>query len=89
MLCFAAVSLKCVFLCSNYDGQELLNVLAPTLCPDFFPPGQECTLPLYPGEYGSLVGGSLEIMYGELPDFLGKQIFTPYKENTVFKLTVC
>jgi hypothetical protein len=59
-------------MCSTYDGQELLDVLADTLCPDFFPPGQECTLPLYPGQYGSLVGEPLDFVFGDLPDLVSK-----------------
>ena len=58
---------------STYDGQELLNLVAGTLCPNLFPPGQECTLPLNPGQYGSLVGGPLDIVFGDLPDLLSKQ----------------
>lgn len=47
-------------------------MLAPTLCPTFFPPGQECTLPLNPGQYGSWVGGAIDITLPELPDILGR-----------------
>ena len=61
---------KCV--CSEYEGQELLDMWAPTLCPDYFPPEQDCTLPLNPGEYGSLVGGPLDITLPEISDFIGK-----------------
>ncbi len=49
-------------------------MLADTLCPDFFPPGQECTLPLYPGQYGSLVGGALDFTLPDLPDDLSKYL---------------
>jgi len=59
-------------MCSTYDGQEILDLLAATLCPTFFPAGQECTLPLNPGAYGSLVGGPLDITFGDLPDALSK-----------------
>ena len=66
------MELRIFALCSEYDGQELLDVLAPTLCPTFFPAGQDCTLPLNPGEYGSLVGGPLDITLPDLPDVLGR-----------------
>ena len=59
-------------MCSDYDGQELLDVLAPALCPTFFPAGQDCTLPLNPGEYGSLVGGPLDITLPNINDALGR-----------------
>jgi hypothetical protein len=57
---------------STYAGQDILDVLADTLCPTFFPPGQECTLPLNPGEYGSLVGGPLDFTLPDIPDILCK-----------------
>ncbi len=71
--------LICLFLCSTYDIQFLLDALANSLCPIYFPPGQECTLPLYPGEYGSLVGGPMEFELGDINETLGKQIFIPKK----------
>ena len=58
--------------CSTYEGQDLLDTLADVLCPTFFPPGQECTLPLNPGQYGSLVGGPLDITIPDIPDIIGK-----------------
>jgi hypothetical protein len=57
---------------STYAGQDILDVLADALCPTFFPPGQECTLPLNPGQYGSLVGGPLDFTLPDLPDILSK-----------------
>jgi hypothetical protein len=57
---------------STYEGWELLDALAPTLCPAFFPPGQECSLPLNPGPYGSHVGGTLDITLPEIPDIIGR-----------------
>jgi hypothetical protein len=57
---------------STYAGQDILDILADTLCPAFFPPGQECTLPLNPGEYGSLVGGPLDFTLPDIPDILCK-----------------
>jgi hypothetical protein len=71
---FLTGKLKTFLFCfSTYDGQELLDLVAGALCPTFFPPGQECTLPLNPGQYGSLVGGPLDIVFGDLPDILSKQ----------------
>jgi hypothetical protein len=62
---------------STYAGQDILDVLADTLCPTFFPPGQECTLPLNPGEYGSLVGGPLDFTLPDIPDILCKYSGVP------------
>jgi hypothetical protein len=67
---------------STYDGQELLNLAAGALCPNLFPPGQECTLPLNPGQYGSLVGGPLDILFGDLPDALSKHKFKARNEKS-------
>jgi hypothetical protein len=53
----------------------MLDALANSLCPSYFPPGQECTLPLKPGQYGSLVGGPTDITFGDLPDILSKLSF--------------
>jgi hypothetical protein len=57
----------------------MLDALAYSLCPSYFPPGQECTLPLNPGEYGSLVGGPIDIVFGDLNAEWSKQIFIPNK----------
>ncbi len=77
--------LKIFFYCfSPYDGQELLDLVAGALCPTFFPPGQECTLPLNPGQYGSLVGGPLDIVFGDLPDILSKQTLKKACNEKVF-----
>ena len=73
------MELRIFALCSEYDGQELLDVLAPTLCPTFFPAGQDCTLPLNPGQYGSLVGGPLDIVLPDLPDIIGRT-HGPFKQ---------
>jgi hypothetical protein len=71
----------CTFnlLCSTYDGQELLEVLDGNLglCPSYFPPGQECSLPLNPGTYGSLVGGALDIVLPDIAHILSKCIYLP------------
>ena len=60
-------------LCSEYDGQEILDMLGDKLCPTFFPAGQDCTLPLNPGQYGSYVGGPLDIVLPEIPAIIGKE----------------
>jgi hypothetical protein len=71
-------------LCSTYDGQELLDVLDGNLglCPAYFPPGQECTLPLNPGAYGSLVGGDLYIVLPEIANELSKYIYQTHTRIT-------
>merc|ERR1711955_146789 len=35
----------------DYDADHLLNLADPILCPDHFPEGQACALPLLPGVY--------------------------------------
>jgi len=50
----------------EYDADQLLALGAPTLCPTYFPDGQECKLPLAPGTYGD--GPALVIDLPELPD---------------------
>ncbi len=64
----------------------MLDALANSLCPSYFPPDQECTLPLNPGQYGSLVGGPMDIVFGDLPDIISKLTFTASNENQVFSL---
>merc|ERR1711973_929060 len=51
----------------DYDGQDLLDHGADFLCPDYFPDGQSCTLPLNPGTYG---GEPLTVTFGDLPDLI-------------------
>jgi len=48
----------------DYDGDHLLELGAETLCPDYFPDGQECMLPLSPGVYG----GGEPLVLGPLPE---------------------
>merc|ERR1719290_938771 len=36
----------------TYDGDELLATASDFLCPTYVPDGQECALPLGPGQYG-------------------------------------
>merc|ERR1711955_600 len=51
----------------DYDADHLLNLADPILCPDHFPEGQACALPLLPGLYGGgdpLVIGPLD----DIPD---------------------
>jgi hypothetical protein len=58
-------------MCSTYNGQELLNVLADTLSPDFFPSGQD-TVPLQPLFMCSTYDGQelLDVLADTLcPDF--------------------
>jgi len=51
----------------EYEGQTLLDEGAAFLCPDFFPEGQGCTLPLNPGKYG---GAAPPLTIPELPDII-------------------
>jgi len=51
----------------DYDAQEILDFGAEFLCPDYFPEGQTCTLPLNPGMYG---GEPLTVTFGDLPDLI-------------------
>ena len=58
---------------SSYDGDALLAMGAPTLCPTYFPEGQECALPLGPGVYGGgepLVLGPIDGIPAVLSPFL-------------------
>jgi len=50
----------------DYTGQEILDVAADFLCPDYVPDGQTCTLPLNPGVYGG--SEPLNIVLPTLPD---------------------
>ena len=49
---------------SDYDADHLLNLADPILCPDHFPEGQACALPLLPGVYG----GGEPLVIGPLDD---------------------
>merc|ERR1712080_716514 len=51
----------------DYDADHLLNLADPILCPDPFPDGQACALPLMPGVYGG--GAPLVIVpLDDIPD---------------------
>ena len=52
---------------SDYDGDQLLEEGADTLCPTYFPDGQDCKLPLNPGVYG----GGEPLVLGPLPEIPG------------------
>merc|ERR1711951_268778 len=52
----------------EYDGQHLLEVGADALCPAYFPDGQDCSLPLNPGQYGSTE--ALSVVLPEIPDII-------------------
>merc|ERR1712121_391859 len=52
----------------DYTGDELLAAGSDFLCPDYFPDGQECMLPLNPGFYGS--ADSLTVTLPEIPGVL-------------------
>merc|ERR1719295_1831108 len=52
----------------EYDGQHLLEVGADALCPTYFPDGQDCSLPLNPGQYGSTE--ALSVVLPEIPDII-------------------
>merc|ERR1711915_583311 len=52
----------------TYDGDELLASASDFLCPTYVPEGQECSLPLNPGSYGS--ADSLTVTLPEIPGIL-------------------
>merc|ERR1712168_519147 len=52
----------------HYDGDELLAGASDFLCPTYVPEGQECSLPLNPGSYGS--ADSLTVTLPEIPGIL-------------------
>merc|ERR1712244_64130 len=52
----------------TYDGDELLAGASDFLCPTYVPEGQECSLPLNPGSYGS--ADSLTVTLPEIPGIL-------------------
>jgi hypothetical protein len=58
-----------LLLCSTYDGGALLDYLADALCPNFFPPDQECSLPLYPGYYA---GGPVDLTLPVIAENIGR-----------------
>jgi hypothetical protein len=63
---------------STYDADFLLAEFSPVLCPDHFPEGQDCALPLLPGVYGGgepLVIGPIE----SVPDLL-----LPFLQGTIY-----
>merc|ERR1712000_360642 len=55
----------------DYDGDYLLNTdsATDTLCPNYFPEGQACNLPLNPGMYGG--DPPIVIEVPEIPDIIG------------------
>merc|ERR1712107_252822 len=61
----------------EYTGQHLPDVASDFLCPDYFPDGQTCNLPLMPGEFGS--NDPYTITLPDIPDaianLLGKGKF--------------
>merc|ERR1711920_64597 len=52
----------------TYDGDELLASASDFLCPTYVPEGQELSLPLNPGSYGS--ADSLTVTLPEIPGIL-------------------
>jgi hypothetical protein len=50
----------------TYQLQDLLDEFAEFLCPDWFPEGQDCTLPLNPGTYS----GSTQFVLPEIPSLI-------------------
>merc|ERR1712226_507405 len=61
----------------SYDADFLLSEGAPFLCPDYFPDGQECKLPLLPGVYG----GGDPLVIGPLPKI--PDIIKPFLKGTI------
>merc|ERR1712080_70655 len=62
----------------DYDADHLLNLADPILCPDHFPDGQVCALPLMPGVYGGgdpLVIGPLDDIPDSILPFLKGVIY--------------
>merc|ERR1739838_359249 len=54
----------------DYDAQYLLPTYSDFLCPDYFPDGQECMLPLGPGVYGGGKENPLTITLPEIPSII-------------------
>merc|ERR1711915_50126 len=61
----------------DYDAQGVLDTIGEAICPTYFPEGQECMLPLRPGQYGGQE--PLSIILPELPstiiDLIGSGTF--------------
>ena len=68
---------------STYDGDELLATASDFLCPTYVPDGQECALPLGPGQYGG--GDPLVVTLPEIPSIIGDLLAsgTYYAQATV------
>ena len=68
---------------STYDGDHLLELGAEGLCPDYFPEGQECKLPLNPGVYGG--GDPLVLTVPEIPALIAELLAsgTYYADATI------
>merc|ERR1712215_264868 len=67
----------------DYDGDHLLELGADGLCPDYFPDGQECKLPLNPGVYGG--GDPLVLTLPEIPSIIADLLAsgTYYADATI------
>ena len=63
------------FLCSSYPLDFLLALQADVFCPDQFPEGQACALPLRPGVYGGI---PTNYVNHDIPD-----IMDPFLKGTV------
>merc|ERR1711874_15206 len=61
----------------SFDADYLLTEFAPILCPEFFPDGQECALPLAPGVYG----GGDPLVVGPFPKI--PDIIKPFLKGTI------
>merc|ERR1711887_521048 len=67
----------------DYDGDALLALFADTLCPTYFPDGQECKLPMNPGVYGG--GDPLVLTLPEIPSIIAELLAsgTYYADATI------
>merc|ERR1719427_1269578 len=67
----------------TYDGDHLLELAAEGLCPDYFPEGQECKLPLNPGVYGG--GDPIVLTVPEIPALIAELLAsgTYYADATI------
>merc|ERR1719369_2525912 len=54
----------------DYTGDELLAFAGDFLCPDYFPEGQDCKLPLNPGHYGAEGDETATVTLPEIPGIL-------------------
>merc|ERR1739838_306701 len=69
----------------TYDGDHLLELGAEGLCPDYFPEGQECKLPLNPGVYGG--GDPLVLTVPEIPALIAELLASgPYYADATITL---